>query len=111
MRFLLLFLVLLQGLFGDMYLRDNLKKTKAGDFIVAAQGKTVSLLRVIKNEEGKLTLEEISAPIKTCPYSWRSWAQSGAPGNTSWVIYQIDLASGRMLSAYSLTRQTSFQIP
>lgn len=116
MRFFLLFLALTQALFSDLYLRDNLQRTKAGDFIVAAQGKTISLLRIVRNEKGKLSLEEISAPLNVCsnpnfPHSWRSWAENGAPGNTSWVIYQIDLTTGKMESAYSYTRRTAFQIP
>lgn len=111
MRFLLFLLLITQGLFADIYLRDNLKKAQAGDYIVAAQGKTISLLRIGKNDGQNLTLEEISAPASTAPSSWRDWVLRGAPGHTSWVIYQIDLNSGQMLSAYSCTRKTAFQIP
>lgn len=107
---LLLFLFL-GSLHGDIYLRDNLQKTKSGDYIVAAQGKMVSLLRVAENNQQKLTLEEISAPGSINPSSWREWAMRGAPGHCSWVLYEIDLASGNMLSAYSYTRRTHFQIP
>lgn len=107
--FFLLFLV--QPLAAQVItLRDNLKRAKAGDFIVAAQGKNNSLLRVGDNDGKKLMLEEISIPASKCPDSWRRWAEKGAPGNTSWVLYQIDLDSGAMLSAYSYTRGTYFQI-
>lgn len=111
MRILLAVLCLAQGLFGDLSLRDNLRKTKAGDFIVAAQGKNISLLRVGDNNGKKLMLEEISLPSSKCPKSWREWATMGAPGNTSWVLYQFDLETGALLSAYSYTRGTYFQIP
>lgn len=95
---------------ADTYLRDNLKKTKAGDFIVAAQGKMISLLRVAGNEGGKLTLDEISAPASVAPGSWREWAMQGAPCHASWVLYQIDLTTGEMLSAYSYTRKCYFKM-
>lgn len=110
MRFLLAWILLWQGLFGTIVLRDNLKMTKGGDYIVAAQGKNISLLRISHNDGKKLWLEEISLPASKCLSSWREWAGQGAPGNTSWVLYQIDLESGAMLNAYSYTRRVSFQI-
>lgn len=110
MRILLTILLLFSSLSGDFYLRDNLQKTKAGDFIVAAQGKMISLLRVAQNQGEKLTLEEISAPVSVSPSSWREWALKGAPGHCSWVLYEINLSTGAMESAYSYTRRTHFQL-
>lgn len=108
--FLLILSFFINGLFADIYLRDNLKGTKAGDFIVTAQGKMVSLLRVAENQNGKIVLDEISAPLGISPSSWREWAKSGAPGHCSWVLYELDINTGEVKSAYSYTRGTYFQV-
>lgn len=111
MRIILVFLLFVSTLSADYFLRDNLRKSKAGDFIVAAQGKMISLLRVAENDGTQLTLEEISAPASVNPGSWRQWALSGAPCHSSWVLYKLDLSNGNMVSAYSYTRKTYFEIP
>jgi hypothetical protein len=108
--FLLFLLIFISSLEGNPALKDNLRKTKAGDFIVAAQGKMISLLRVGENKGGKLILDEISAPATFTPPSWRDWVIEGAPGHCSWVLYRIDLESGKIESAYSYTRGTYFQV-
>ena len=111
MPFLLFFLLIFSSLAAEMSLQENLKKTRAGDYIVAAQGKNISLLRVAENNGQQLTLEEISAPVSRCQYEWKSWAQNGALGHTSWVLYKLEISSGRLLSAYSFTKGSYFQIP
>ncbi|MCB1113746.1 MAG: hypothetical protein KDK62_03225 [Chlamydiia bacterium] len=91
-------------------MKDNLKKTKAGDYIVAAQGKMLSILRVASHKDGKMLLDEISAPLSCQPPSFRQWVIDGAPGHTSWVLYNIDLDTGAIEKAYSYTRGTYFQV-
>lgn len=102
-------------LFGDtaVYLRDNLKKSKPGDFIVTAQNKTYTLLHIYDKSDQTITIEEVSAPAGKIPKgmsSWKSWIKQNAPGHTSWVIYTIDLTTGKMKENYSFTKNAWYAV-
>jgi hypothetical protein len=89
-----------------LYLRDNLKRAHPGDYIVTAQNKNYTLLHVYNRSDKDLTLEEITVPIKKYPPyigSWKQWIQQQAPGNTSWIMYTLDLNTGKMTEFYSVT--------
>lgn len=92
----------------ELFLRDNLMKAKPGDYIVTAQGQNYTLLLIRDKAKTTLTLEEVTVPGQRFPReqiaSWRSWVEQGAPGNTSWVAYQIEPLTGRMVEFYSYTR-------
>ncbi len=91
---------------NTLYLRDNLKQAHVGDYIVTAQNKNYTLLHVNNRNDKELTLEEITIPIKKFSFSegtWKQWIQQQAPGHTSWIMYTLDLASGKMKEFYSLT--------
>ena len=95
-----------------LLLRDNLKKAKSGDFIVTAQNKTCTLLLIKEKTQEKLTLEEITIPSsRKDRLSWKEWVQNGAPHHTSWVMYEINLATGKMEKYYSYTKNAWFEIP
>jgi len=92
-----------------LYLKDNLKKANKGDFIVTAQNKTYSLLHMYAKTNRTLTIEEISIPstkVKLNNFSWRDWVRRGAPSNTSWVIYTIDLDTAEMKDFFSVTKNS-----
>lgn len=92
---------------AEMYLKDNLKKSKKGDFIVTAQSKSYTLLHISDIKDDNLIIEEISIPSnKLClpEGSWKSWVQNGAPHHTSWVMFSIDLPSGGIKNFYTFSQ-------
>lgn len=106
-RYLLLFLFLTFPLLGDIYLRDNLKQAEPGDFIVTAQGKMFTLLHIHEKNGDDLIIEEVSVPENRMPsrqYTWRSWVEQSAPYHTSWVMYRVNLATGRMTQHYNFAK-------
>lgn len=110
---LLAFLMLLTtSLFADTYLRDNLQRAKPGDYIVTAQNKMYTLLFIRDRTPTNLTIEEISTPIANCfeNLAWKSWVASEAPGNTSWVVYNVDLNSAHMYDYYSYSKNGWYEM-
>lgn len=109
MRVFLIFLVFISGAILEASLLDNLQRAKAGDYIVTAQGKNYTLLHIYSKKENLLTIEEVSAPsncLKNLSGAWKNWIAQKAPGHTAWVIYSLDLKTGKMVSSYSVMRQT-----
>lgn len=117
MRFIwLLQLFLLQaiGCSDTLYLRDNLPKAHIGDYVVTMQNKNYSLLHIYNKTPSTLAIEEITVPtarMSQQPIAWKEWLRQGAPGNTCWSIYTVDLASGHIKNYYSVTRQGWFDNP
>jgi hypothetical protein len=105
------FLTTLQG--EELFLRDNLQMAQPGDYIVVMTGKTKTLMHIAKKENQLLTIEEIAVPeCKIAPNTnWKEWVAEGAPGNTSWVMFEIDLQTGQMHKYYSFTKRNWFEIP
>lgn len=105
--FLLFLPLLLSAGAPSFQLLTAFRSATPGDYWVAAEGKNQTLLLVANREGERLTFEEITRPDrgkKNTPANWAEWVQSGAPQHTSWVSYQIDLSHGRVVSAYSRTR-------
>lgn len=97
-----------------IYLRDNLKNAHPGDFIVIAQDNNYTLLHIRKNDNDKMVVEEIA--ITAARYQqqklwWKEWVEKGAPGNTSWVVYTINLTNGHINDYYSVTRKAWCEVP
>jgi hypothetical protein len=98
----------------ELILKNNLALAKPGDFLVAAQGSTITLLRIHENLNKHITIEEVTIPanrVNRCVSNWRNWYESEASGNTSWVIYQIDLNTAEMMRYFSYTKNGWYQIP
>ncbi len=93
---------------GDtLYLRDNLKRSQKGDYIVTNQSKTYSMLYVQEKNPHSISIQEINIPsnkISLEGFSWSQWLAQEAPGNSSRVLYNIDLQSAQIQSAFCLTR-------
>jgi hypothetical protein len=96
----------------DLYLKNNLQKAQPGDYLVISANKTITIMHIYDKRSEMLTIEEIAVPEGRKPpkMSWREWVQSNAPGNTSWVMYEIDLQSGKMQRYYSFTKKGWFEI-
>lgn len=104
LKYIILLIFIFTNLDAEIYLRDNLRKAKKGDFIVTSQSKSYTLLLIQNVKDDNLTIEEISIPSnKLClpDGSWKGWVQNGAPDHTSWVLYSIDLPSGQIKNFYS----------
>ncbi len=111
--FMLFFAVPLMGT-EAFYLRDNLKLAQKGDYLVTAQGKMATVLHIFERTPQGLLIEEVSIPSAQLPCTftnWKQWMEQGAPGNTAWVVYGLDLATGHMLQCYSMTKRAWINIP
>lgn len=86
-------------------LKQQFASAQSGDYVVAEQNKTYTLMHIHSRAEDQLFVEEISVPHYQLkfPMDWRKWIAAQAPGNTSWVLYQIDLRNGTVVKAYSFT--------
>ncbi|MGK5595385.1 MAG: hypothetical protein ACSNEK_08515 [Parachlamydiaceae bacterium] len=98
----------------DFLLKHHLRLAKPGDFIVASQNSAITLMRIHDNQDCLITIEEVTIPsnrVNRCVPNWRDWYENGAIGNTSWVIFEVDLNSGTMRRYYSYTKNGWFEIP
>lgn len=98
---------------ASIYLRDNIKLAKTGDYIVTAQSKSYTLLHIVEKKNNLLSVEEITVPsetIKRDHFSWRGWILQGAPGHTSWILYTISLDNHEIKGCYSLSKNGWYAI-
>lgn len=99
----------------ELLLRDNLKQAKSGDYLVTAQNKNYTILLIRQKEADILSIEEITVPAKCIAadktFSWRRWVESGAKGNTSWLLYNIHLSTGALQHTFSFSRNEWITIP
>lgn len=98
----------------DLSLLSKLKGAVQGDYIVTAQGRGYTLLDIYSKTDNALILEEITIPasaVNTDNFSWRDWIAQGAKGNTSWIMYKVDLSSGNVSQPYSFTANRILSIP
>lgn len=113
--FILFFLFCHVSVHADtLFLRENLKKAKAGDYIVTMQNKTLTLFHISQTAANSVLIEEISIPFtkfqqEAC--SIRAWLENGAPKYTSWTMYKVDLANGQMLKSYVFMQNGWFEKP
>ena len=97
----------------ELFLRDNLQRAQPGDYIVVSSNKTQTLMHIHAKQNQILTIEEIAVPEckRSSELSWKEWINQGAPENTSWVMFDIDLRDGQMIRYYSFTKKNWFEIP
>ncbi len=87
---------------------SQLSKASPGDFVVTHQSGNYSLLVVRSLEKGRLILEEITVPerkVRLNKINWSDWVHNQAPGHTSWIMFEIDLANASLLEGYHLTKR------
>ncbi len=102
MHKILLLLLLPLQLFA-FELKKEILKAKPGDFIVYSYKESLVLLRIRDTSPTLLTVEEVSTPRSTAnDKNWQEWLTKDAPGHTSWTITRIDLATGKVLSIFSV---------
>lgn len=91
--------------FGNLFLKENLKQAKAGDYIVTYQNKSYTLMAIKENSGGLISIEEISIPANYVKerFSWKGWAAQRAPNNSCWVSYVINSETGNLQNYFSRT--------
>lgn len=97
-----------------LLLKENFRQAQPGDYVVIAQGKSYTLFHIFDRKDSQVTVEEVTIPSTRNEQeisSWKGWLESGAPGNTSWVHYWIDLDSGEMTHYYSYTKCGFYIVP
>jgi hypothetical protein len=95
-----------------LYLKDNLKRAQKDDYIITAQNKNYTLFHIYDKKDDTMTIEEITVPLSRFPRSiksWKQWISLKAPGNTSWVMYTLNLKTAQMLEFYSLSKNAWFE--
>lgn len=91
---------------AGMTLKDNISRAQSGDYVVVVHGKAYTLLRIIDNQNHKLSIEEITVPCALMKRgSWQEWLDQGAPQHSSWFTYTIDLDNNKVENCYSVARQ------
>lgn len=86
-------------------LKETLSQAQPGSFMLIAQGKTLTFLRIADKNDSTVMLEEISIAnerFETQRTDTRTWYLQGAPNHNSWMQSQIDLTTGT-LQTYSHT--------
>jgi hypothetical protein len=104
-RWIFFFLFSGYSLFS-LTLQEKFNQGEEGSYIVTEQNKLVTLLHLHTKKEGRLLFEEVSIPAHLSKtIEWETWLQKGAPGATSWVLYEVDFEKGCVTECYSLTRK------
>jgi hypothetical protein len=104
MHFLTVFLFFL---FSSFTLADRLFEAEKGDYIVTEQDKNYSLL-LIRDKKDTILFEEVTIPshgVDKSKVDWTKWMESGAPGHSSWIQYEIDASSLELLECYSFSKR------
>jgi hypothetical protein len=95
-----------------LVLRDNLALAEKGDYIVTLQNRNFTVLVVTDKQGQTITIQEVTVPDETrgTNTDWKRWVETNAPGNTSWVMYTIDIPSGNMMQYYNFYYQTWYDM-
>ncbi|QVL58337.1 MAG: hypothetical protein KFB93_04440 [Simkaniaceae bacterium] len=99
------FIFVTQSLFA-FTLQEKFEQAETGSYIVTEQNELVSLLHLHSQKDHCLLFEEISIPLHQAKkINWTEWVRSGAPGHTSWILYEVDTEKKCVTECYSLTRK------
>ncbi|MBS3904503.1 MAG: hypothetical protein KGZ39_04175 [Simkania sp.] len=113
LTFLLFSLSTLSAATPNSYFSSQLSKAEPGDYIVTSQLGNYSVLIVRGKEKDTITLEEIDVPnfaINAKTIDWKTWVTAKAPGHSSWILLEIDLAAMKLSRVYSLTKRSFLHI-
>ena len=91
----------------SMNLGEKFLSADEGTYIVSQQNQLVTLLHLHTKKEHKLLFEEVSIPLhQSKKITWSKWLEKGAPGHTSWILYEVDLQKNKVTECYSLNRKS-----
>ncbi|MEX0961375.1 MAG: hypothetical protein WDZ28_00775 [Simkaniaceae bacterium] len=107
-RVFFLLLLFTSSLFCNIHsAKEKFYFAKKGQYIVTEQQNIYSFLTILEKKEHQLILEEITLPVsqKKKKESWANWYQKGAHGQTSHILYEIDIDQALLKRAYSLSQK------
>ncbi|MES2199353.1 MAG: hypothetical protein V4489_04215 [Chlamydiota bacterium] len=87
---------------------DRLLEAEKGDYIVTTQDKNYSLLLLREKTDTSIVFEEVSIPchkIYLPGMDWADWMSLGAPGHSSWIQYEIDPHTLKLVECYSCSKR------
>lgn len=88
-------------------LKEKFEQGEEGSFIVTEQNQLISLVHLHTKKGSKLLFEEISIPLhQGKSLEWKTWVKKGAPGHTSWILYEVDLEKNQVTECYSCSRKS-----
>ena len=86
-------------------LGERFDAAEAGDFMVLAHDKHVTLFHILDKSHDRIVIEEITAQERFVPTgsSWQDWVQANAPHHSGWTIstFEKSASAYRHLSTYS----------
>ncbi len=92
-----------------MTLLSNVKEAEEGDYLVAQQNRTCTLILVSQKQGDRAVLEEVTLPERMGrpkTIHWKNWLEKGAPRHASWTAHVIDLETGKIAGTYSFTQSS-----
>jgi hypothetical protein len=93
---------------AEVMLKEKLSQAQPGSYLVIEQNKIFTFLHIRDRLENSVIIEEVSIPAACYaknPYPWKVWFEKGAPGNTSWLISQVNLSNGILEHTFSFTQR------
>ncbi len=93
---------------AEIYLKDQLSSAKKGDFVVTVQQKDLTVWHIQDRSNGAVLIEEVTVPCQRAKLpnnSWKEWMKERCPCHVSWIVYTVELGSGKLLSYYDVDRQ------
>ena len=91
-----------------MNLKERMLQAKKGDYLVTLHDRTYTFFHIYDFTNNLFTIEEISISENEWnkqQNTWKQWLEQGAKGNQSWVLYELDQATGEIIEYYSFTRK------
>lgn len=89
--------------------QKKIERGLEGDYIVTEKENNSSVLILRCLTPTTLVLEEISIPSSFFDSanftSWREWIGQGAPGHSSWTLFEIDLEKSQVKESYSYSQR------
>ncbi|MCF7853012.1 MAG: hypothetical protein K9M07_07225 [Simkaniaceae bacterium] len=103
-RFFFLFALLFPLLGYSLTLMEKLQNAHQGDYVVTLMSKNYSLISIHTKTDDSIIFEEISVPVSSMEKApdWKNYVLQKAPKAISWILYEIDLKTGKMIESYNV---------
>ncbi len=105
-KVLIIFILFITSVFSETTLKDKLKCSGKGDYIVTKQNKIYSIISIFEKTENNLVIEEVTIPVKLFDQtlSFKEWFEKGAKRNSSWMMYELNLENSDILECFSFSK-------
>ena len=88
----------------SLTLSDKIATAQEGDYIVTLMNKTYALITIYEKSDSSIIFQEISVPtsfMQKAP-EWNQFMRDNGPKATSWILYEIDTETGKMLECFDV---------